>query len=53
MALVVSSSGTRMAAPMSGPNSVPAPPRAAMITILTEMRMPKALSGSAKPTISA
>ena len=52
-AFVVSSSGTRMIAPISGPNRVPAPPSAATISILTEIRIPSALSGSMKPTITA
>jgi hypothetical protein len=48
-----SSSGTRIAAPTSGPNRNPAPPSAAMISIFTEIRIPSPDSGSTKPNISA
>ena len=51
--LVAVCSGIRISAPTSGPNSVPAPPSAATITICTETRMPKPLSGSMKPVLTA
>ena len=49
--LEISSSGTRITAPTSGPNSCPAPPSAAMISIFTEIRMPSPDSGSTKPNM--
>ncbi len=41
----VSLTGIRIAAPITGPHSVPTPPNSVTISACEEVRMPKTLSG--------